>query len=107
MEQERIVTDPLGHRVQLPQELSQQLSTTGTPPRWDEIGEVVRKPALLLELAGETPATQLYYYRSMGWNTTLLLIAKQHNEHWRAIRCIQNPSSELMNELLKTGRQLI
>ena len=73
---------------------------------YDNATTVVEKPALLVEVH-DNDSTQFYYFRSIGWNKTLLIITGWNNDRWEAHDCIKNPSSKLLSDLLKKGRQLI
>jgi hypothetical protein len=73
---------------------------------YDDAAEVIQKPALLVEVH-ENKETQFYYFRSIGWNNTLLIIARFHSDRWEAYDCIKNPSSKMLSSILKKGTQIL
>lgn len=73
---------------------------------YDDATVVIKKPAILIE-ADEVDGKEFYYFRSIGWNKTLLLAVRWNNERWEAYKCIKNPSSEMLSEILKKGKQII
>ena len=102
----RIITDPLGNLVRI----APTLCDIGPLPvhyeTFDDLFDVIRRPVMLIELS-DSPILQLCYYRSIGWDTTLLIITKKTDDEWEAFRCIHNPSPVTVSDLLKKGRQLI
>jgi hypothetical protein len=73
---------------------------------YDDITTVIRKPAILIEV-NENNETQFYYFRSIGWNYTLLITVKLKDSRWEAYNCVKNPSSEILAALLKRGKQIL
>lgn len=104
--EERIITDPLGNQVRI----SPSLCDVGLQPihsdTFDDPLDVIRRPIMMIELT-DTPTPQLCYYRSVGWETTLLIMTKKTGDEWEAFRCTKNPTPQTLSELLKKGRQLI
>lgn len=99
------VSDPVGHTVFL-------LHGHGLAPQeqngteiYDDIIAVIERPAILIQVSAEED--ELYYYRSIGWHHTMLLIVRQHDGRWEAVECVHNPPAERLSELMKKGKQLI
>lgn len=101
-----IITDPLGNRVKLPDNLcaTERLKQEGEV--YDDLTTVITKPAILIELSGSDPL-QLYYYRSIGWNHTLLISVRRAGTEWEAFECRRNPEFAVLSDLLRNGKQLI
>jgi hypothetical protein len=104
MPNEVAVIDPLGKTIYLLPGIL--FSENEAEEIYDDATVVIKKPALLVEVH-ENNATQLYYFRSIGWNKTLLIITRRDNERWEAYSCVKNPSSEILSAILKKGKQLI
>ena len=73
---------------------------------YDDATTVNKKPAILVEV-NENNETQFYYFRSIGWNKTFLIISRWNNERWEAYNFIKNPSSETLSAILKKGKQIL
>jgi hypothetical protein len=104
MPNEVAAIDPLGRTVHiLPGIL---FSENQGQEIYDDATTVIKKPSLLVEV-DENNVTQFYYFRSIGWNETLLIISRWGNDRWEAYSCVKNPSSETLSAILKKGNQLI
>jgi hypothetical protein len=101
---EIIAKDPFGKMIHL----SPGMILAGNDPDeiYDDAATVIKKPAIIIEVK-EDNETQLYYFRSIGWNSTLLIAAKLNNGRWEAYECLKNPSSEILSAVLKKGNQLL
>jgi hypothetical protein len=73
---------------------------------YDDITAVIQHPALLIELT-TNPIPELYYYRYIGSDNTILIAARKEEDHWEAFKCVKNPQSGFLSDLLKRGRQII
>jgi hypothetical protein len=104
MPNESAVIDPLGKTIHLLPDIF--FSENETEEIFDDASTVIKKPALLVEV-NENDVTQFYYFRSVGWNKTLLIITRWDKDRWEAYRCVKNPSSEELSAILKKGNQLI
>ncbi len=96
-------TDPLGHRVMLPQDLC---APTGKPVQ-DTLIAAIRKPALLIRIDTEEEGTELHYYHSVDWDLQLLISVRKAGSHWKAFACRANPASSVLAQLLERGSRLI
>ncbi len=99
------IQDPLGRTIYLlqyaevdVQEISHEL--------YDDAATVIRKPAMLFEVIKELDK-QLFYFRSTGWQRTMLVIVHFQNQRWETLRYVNNPSNEMLSEMMKNGSQLI
>lgn len=97
------VIDPLGKLIHLLPEIF--TTENDAEEIYDDAAMVIKKPAVIIE-ANENGAVQYYYFRSVGWNRTLLIIAHWNNSQWEAYKCIKNPSSEMLVNLMKKGKQI-
>ena len=104
MTNEVIVIDPLGQYVHLLPGIP--FSENEEQEIYDGAATVITKPAILIEIR-QKERTEFYYFRSVGWNKTLLLITRFKDDHWEAYKCVKNPPSEMLSYLLQTGRQII
>jgi hypothetical protein len=99
------IEDPLGHRVSLTKKLCYLGNHNGSADElYDDLYSVIKKPALLIET--DLPA-ELNYFRSIGWQFSVLIKVKLERNVWEAYKCIVNPSDTDMIELMKMGRQII
>lgn len=101
---EVIAKDPFGKIIHLSPGM---IFTKNDPDEiYDDAATVIKKPAIIIEVK-ENDESQLYYFRSVGWNNTLLITAKFNNGRWEAYECLKNPSSEVLSAVLKKGKQLL
>jgi hypothetical protein len=73
---------------------------------YDDVAIVIQKPALFIEVASGI-SKEFYYFRSVGWNNTMLITARFQHERWEACACVKNPPNDDLAQLLKKGKQLI
>ena len=104
MPEEVAVTDPLGKTIFLLPAIF--FAKNEAEEIYDDATAVIERPAMLVEVK-ESTTTQFYYFRSVGWKKTLLIVASWNINRWEAHDCIKNPSSTFLSELLKKGKQLI
>lgn len=107
MANEDPIIDPLGKRVYLVPDICAWGSEVNEEEEfYDDIATVISKPALLIEVT-ENRKTEFCYFRSVGWENTLLINVHFHNQRWEAYECKKNPDSIELSILLKKGRQLL
>ena len=95
------IVDPLGRLIELPAGLCLDAdSQAAVAEIYDSIHTVIEAPACLIEMS----PTHLYYFRSIGRNSTVLIEASFRQETWTAVRCERNPSSVSVLELLANGK---
>jgi hypothetical protein len=104
--EERIITDPLGNQVRISPSLCDVGLQATHYETFDDALDVIRRPIMVIELT-DSPTLQLCYYRSISWDTTLLIMTKKTDDEWEAYRCIKNATPQTISELLKKGNQLI
>lgn len=104
MPNEVAVIDPLGKTIHLLPGIF--FAENEIEEIYDEVATVIKKPALLVK-EEESNVTQFYYFRSIGWKRTLLIVARWEHHQWEAYSCMQNPSIEILSAILKKGIQLI
>jgi hypothetical protein len=73
---------------------------------YDDAATVIEKPAIMVEVK-ENNETQFYYFRSIGWHNTLLIMVHSVNNRWEVHQCIKNPSSQELSAILKKGKQIV
>lgn len=100
------IEDPLGRKIYLTKEFT-CLEHTDNEVHflYDDLYSVIQKPALLIETFNIP--VELLYYRSIGWQFSVLIYVKLITINWEAYKCICNPSDKDIVELLKNGKQLI
>lgn len=103
MTNEVIVQDPLGKMVHLLAE--HFLADIESTEIYDDAATVIKKPAIMVEVT-ENNETQFYYFRSVGWNSTLLIAVHFNNGQWDAYEVKRNPPSEILLDVLKKGKQV-
>lgn len=99
------VVDPLGNTVFLLDAICTNEKNRDNEI-YDDAATVVQRPAMMIEV-NEQDSKELYYYRSIGWHHTLLIVSRFVNHRWEAFHCIQNPTNRELSEILKRGRQLL
>jgi len=104
MTNEVIATDPFGKTIHLLPEIL--FAEREANENYDDAATVIKKPAMLVEV-NENNERQLYYFRSVGWNSTLLITVRSNNGRWEAYNCIKNPSSKTLSSILKKGKQIL
>ena len=99
------IEDPVGHRISLAKKLC-SISNTETEGNdlYDDLYSVIKKPALLIQT--DIPI-ELHYYRSVGWQFSILIKVKWNTRNWEAYKCIINPSDTDIVALMKKGKQII
>ena len=100
------VTDPLGNTIHLLEGICMDEDNKPDPEIFDSAVTVIQKPALAVRIQTDH-VLEHYYFRSVGWHNTLLIIARFNNNRWESYKCVKNPSSEELSELLKNGKQII
>ena len=100
------INDPLGRKICIAKNLcSLENEEIDTLDLFDDLFSVITKPAILIEASG-TPK-EFCYFRSIGWNLSVLIKVKFIDHCWEAYSCIINPSDEVIVSLLKNGKQII
>lgn len=95
-----IVTDPRNRQVHLPADLCLQAEAQGPlPPPYDAYAKVVETPACIIETLDQ----HVYYFRSLGWNFTVLIETVLYEGHWVATGCYKNPDAAYIQQLLRGG----
>lgn len=103
MANEVVIQDPLGKPIHL---LTKSFFTEiESAEDYDDAATVIKKPALIIEVI-ENNATHFYYFRSVGWNSTLLIAVRFTNGIWKAYNVVKNPSSQTLSDILKKGKQI-
>lgn len=104
MANEVVALDPFGKTIHLLPVV--WFSENETAEIFDDATTVIEKPALVIEVT-ENNQTELYYFRSVGWNNTLLITVRHTNNRWEAYNFLKNPSSQFLSTILKKGRQIL
>ncbi len=100
------VIDPLGNEVLLPQSLS-DLTSLGIDMQeiFDKPSKVIEAPAMMMQVSGAT-FDENYYFRSVGWENSLLIGTKKIAGKWTVYTILKNPSSQQLREIYKTGNNI-
>ena len=96
------IIDPLGNEVLLPQNLS-DLNYLGIDilEVFDKPSKVIEAPAMMMQVSGAFDEN--YYFRSVGWENSLLIGTKKIAGKWTVHTVLRNPSSQQLREIYKTG----
>lgn len=95
-----IITDPRNREVHLPDGLCMQGGAEGLPPNaYEDYAKVVETPACIIEW----PDEHVFYFRSLGWNFTVLIETAFMDDRWLATACYKNPDPAYIRTLLKDG----
>lgn len=105
MANEAMATDPLGNQIHL---ISTSLPSGDSPNYeiYDDVSLVIKKPAMLVEIIKDDNK-EMYYFRSMGWEYTLLIKVEFLNDRWETTKWTKNPTNGELSRLLKVGKQII
>ena len=106
VDEERIIEDPLGNRIRFLNASCETNDPESEGEIYDDTVRVIQNPAILIEY-GNGAQMEMYYYRSIGWNDTLLIKTRRVNGEWEVYYCERNPESTVVHELLRTGKQLM
>jgi len=71
----------------------------------DNIYKVIERPAMIFKTSGD--AVQLYYFRAIGWHRTILIQAKQTDQHFHVAGYQLDPSLQQISQLQSTAQRLI
>ena len=104
----RIVNDPLGNTIHLLQEIIMACEHQDESDNeiYDDAETVIRKPAMLFEVKDEG-RSYLFYFRSVGWERTMLIKVHFQNNRLEIAQCIRDPSNDMISVIIKSGRQLL
>jgi hypothetical protein len=102
MNNSETVIDPLGNEVLFPKHLT-DLGGLGKelPDVYDMPSRVIEAPALMMQVSGSTEEN--YYYRSIGWENTLLIGTKKIGNRWIVHSILNNPSGQHLRDIYKAG----
>ena len=106
------VIDPKGNEVSIPKKLlPADLLSGRNKAVYDPPEKVIERPAILLTTCKEAAAAptetcENHYFRSIGWQDTLLISARKKEGRWTAYQCICNPSFQQLSHLFKVAKQL-
>ena len=96
-----ILQDSLGNTIHLRPEIF-----TDQPELFSSSEQVIQRPALLIETR-EGSFIRRHYLRSVQWEELVLISVELRGNFWEAFDLTFNPSSDIVNDLLKNGKQLI
>lgn len=99
------IIDPLGNEVLLPQHLCElRALDTLLPEAYDKPSKVIEAPAVMLQVSGT--ADETYYFRSIGWESILLMGTKMVEGKWTVHEVVINPSTQQFRDIYKKGKQV-
>jgi len=101
----RTVTDPLGNTIHLLQDIH-LMSCENEKDMYDSPETVISKPAMLIEVTRELKK-QMYYFRYVGGERTMLILVDYNGSRWEITECIRNPPNEMLSKIMKSGKQLL
>lgn len=104
MKTERAIQDPLGNNVLVDDTIC-NLQHYNLEEIYDDVIAVIEKPALVFRI--ENGTIEHFYYRSIGWNKTLMVIAQKIQQYFHAKECIVDPTKTFMASIFEKGEQLI
>ena len=100
------INDPLGRKINLAKNLfnldNEEIDKLDI---YDDLLSVIKKPAFLIETT-DIPS-EFLYYRSIGWNISVLIKVRFAGYYWEAYKCVLNPSDGDIVEILKNGKQIL
>jgi hypothetical protein len=96
MNKHTLITDPLHHKVLVPEDVCSVVSV----PTLDDLSSIISKPAFLIQGKGG----ELWYFRLIDRDTNLLVAARSEGGIFRVFYHESNPSATQIEDLLKKGR---
>lgn len=99
------IIDPLGNEVVLPHSIC-DLHVLGVDSLeiYDKPSRVIEAPAMMMQVSGAFDEN--YYFRSVGWENSLLIGTKKINGIWTAHIVMTNPSSQQLRDIYKKGNHV-
>lgn len=99
------VIDPLGNEVILPHHLCAfpHFDTDGQE-LYDKPSKVIEAPAMILQVNGALDEN--YYFRSIGWESLVLIGTRKEKGKWTAHLVVRNPSSQQLRDIYKNGNHV-
>jgi len=99
-----LLTDPLGNEVILPEGLCDfsKLDVDATEI-YDKPRRVIEAPAIMLQV---NDSAENYYYRSLGWDSNLLIATKKVKGKWTAHMVVKNPTGQQMSDIYKKSKEI-
>lgn len=94
-----LIVDPRGRVIHLPSTLCLDLAVKGPSAYLDAPQTTIQEPACMIELSDQ----ELFYFRSVDWNLTLLIRVVFREGIWVATACMENPEPGFIQEQLKEG----
>jgi hypothetical protein len=94
-----VLKDALGNTIYFPDHLccNQNTCCEGAGV-FDNVPDILQKPALLLR--GKDNPTIHYYFRVVGIERSVLILAKEVEEVWKAFECVTNPDDKFLVQIL-------
>lgn len=102
----KIVKDPFGNEVAIQQavfEFARQLIQSEDV--LDDIHKVIERPAMIFKM--KEGCLQLFYFRAIGWNRTMLIEVQKTNQHFEVVNYEVDPPLPRLAELNLKGERLI
>jgi hypothetical protein len=104
MEQAVILKDPFGLQVTI----KDSLCFVDDPGERDsrllnDFRTVIERPAFVIDMRAGNPPSR-YYFRSIGWDTSLLIRAEWRDGSWLAKDCQRNPEELHLKNLAEQGK---
>jgi hypothetical protein len=100
------INDPLERKISMSKNLCNlEIEEIDQLDLYDDLFSVIQKPAFLIETT-DSPS-EFLYYRSIGWNLSVLIKVRFAGYFWEAYKCMLNPSDGDIVEILKNGKQIL
>jgi hypothetical protein len=100
-----IVRDPFGNEVVLQEsvlDFSDRLRQSDDV--FDGVGKVIEKPLMVFR---SSDGGAFFYFRAVGWNTTLLLDVQKADDHFEVARYEMNPPVQRLSDLHQRTERLL
>ena len=101
----RLISDPFNKLIYLIEGICDVGEEQDTEI-YDDVSMAIQKPAICIEV-NHNKIKEFYYFRSVGWQSTILIRVHFINDRWETAHCEKNPSNERLSEILKKGKQLL
>jgi hypothetical protein len=97
-----ILIDPTGTRISVGKHF---ICDTDAPADdlYNGIIDVIERPALIIE---SSALLRRFYFRSVGWNHTMLITTNYTNDVWLVTRCQFDPDNAVLSTLYMQGKQV-
>jgi hypothetical protein len=98
-----LLVDPFGLEIILEDEDCFSDEKAGGRHYYNDFHSVIEKPAYIINLPSSSPPER-YYFRTIGWEISLLIRSQLIGKEWRANHCEVDPADDHIKKLAEKGQ---